>query len=121
MEKLSRVKVASLLRNAGEKLRSLSKENKEHREKIAQLEKDAAYRAVAEKMENRGWGGSLSAEEKVSHVRKLDQEGKLEALRVAIDMSPGEPKLASLDTEAPVASTPTEGQGAVLLERFLMS
>lgn len=93
LEKISSQKVQALLKQAGASIRTLSEENRELREKLANREREDRIVKVAKEMEDKGLNDEFDFEQKVAALRSAQD---LEATERAVQMtSPQGVKLAS--------------------------
>ncbi len=95
MNKIAHTKVAEVLSQVGPALRALREENDVLTEKLAHYEKQARVQKIASNMQAKNLNPESSFEEKVDSLMGEDN-GKLDVIEQAIDMSAPQVKLAAL-------------------------
>lgn len=90
MKKISSQDAASLLKQAGATIRTLSKERSELREKIASYEKRERMEKIARDMEEKGLSTDLNFEQKLAALEKApDLRVTEEAIKLAAPQGRG--------------------------------
>jgi hypothetical protein len=95
MNKIAHTKVAEVLSQVGPTLRALRDENNALTQKLAHYEKAARVQKLASEMQAKNLNPESSIEEKVDSLMAED-DGKLDVIEQAINMSAPQVKLAAL-------------------------
>ncbi len=113
MNKIAHTKVAEVLSQVGPTLRALREENNALTEKVAHYEKQARARKLASDMQAKNLNPETSFEDKVDGLMAED-EGKLDVIEQAINMSAPQVKLAAL-SDHPSNAADAESAFAALI------
>ena len=93
MDKISNVQLGQMMKVAASSIRTLSEENQQLKEKVAQFEHQVHVEKVASLMEEKGLQPELSFDEKVA---ALSQKDNLDVIEEAVGLSAPQLKLASV-------------------------
>lgn len=106
MQKISSQDAASLLKQAGAAIRTLSKERSDLQQKVASFEKKGRMEKIARDMEEKGLSPDLSFEQKLAALEKApDLRVTEEAIKLAAPQGQG---FGSLSDQPSGTSSPFE-------------
>lgn len=116
MDKVSHVQVGQMMKVAGSTIRTLSEENQQLKEKVAQFEHKAHAEKVASLMEEKGIQPELSYSEKVASLLRKEN---LEVIEEAVGLSAPQMKLASVhEGNAVTVEGSSDIEGATASDNF---
>lgn len=114
MNKIAHTKVAEVLAQVGPAMRALRAENDVLTEKVAQYEKKARAQKIANEMQAKNLNPESTLEDKVDSLME-EEDGRLDIIEAAIDMSAPQIKLAALSDHPGSGSDATEAFIATIM------
>lgn len=115
MDKISNVQLGQMMKVAASSIRTLSEENQQLKEKVAQFEHQAHVEKVASLMEEKGLQPELSFDEKVEALSRKDN---LDVIEQAVGLSAPQLKLASVHDGGKVTVEGSDIEGSAAQDNF---
>ncbi len=107
MDKISSIKVAEVLSQVGPTIRAQQEQIKYLTTKVAHYEKQARVRKLASEMQEKNLNHGTSFEDTVDSLM-IEDDGKLNVIEQAVEMSASQVKLAALSD---YPGNPTDAHG----------